>query len=216
MFFCVSAMLSDEKRMVLNLGQHVPRVRVPAPGQASSLGTSGRIDYTILTVDHHKHRAFSPSVHLIELRPFAESFITSSLFSLLRQQNPNGLFVAEGKLGGALLVNRVTQVLAEMYTSAKHLRKSVIRGALTDRHDWIFLVLYLNEDGVGGAYFQSPTIKMQVSSNYPYSVLSPGPDIIAGILAYWVERSFVGIDEHDWFTRQITSVRIVQVLASNF
>jgi len=33
---------------------------------------------------------------------------------------------------------------------------------------------------------ESPTIKMQVSNNYPYSVLSPGPDIIAGILAYWV------------------------------
>ena len=65
-------------------------------------------------------------------------------------------------------------------------RKGILRGALTNGHEWIFLIFYLNENGIGGTYAKSPTIKIQVSDTYPYRVISPGPDIVAGILAYWV------------------------------
>jgi len=46
-----------------------------------------------------------------------------------------------------------------------------------------FLIFYLNENGT---YAKSPTIKIQ--DTYPYGVISPGPDIVAGILAHWVCR----------------------------
>jgi hypothetical protein len=70
-------------------------------------------------------------------------------------------------------------------------RKSILRGALTNRHEWIFLILYLNKDGEGGTYTESPTVKIQVSESYPYHVLPPGPDIVAGILAYWVSYTLI-------------------------
>ena len=68
--------------------------------------------------------------------------------------------------------------------------KRIARGALTNGHEWIFVILYLNEDGVGigGTYATSPPIKIQVSESYPFRVLSPGPDIVVGILADWVRR----------------------------
>ncbi|KAF9642126.1 hypothetical protein BDM02DRAFT_3124827 [Thelephora ganbajun] len=183
MFFCVSAMLSDEKRMVLNLGQRVPPVSVPMPGQARSLEIAGRIDYTALTMNFHEHH----------------SFITNSLFQFIKRQDPSGLFVTEAKQEEVPLAQQVARAVAEMYAPAKYLKKNVIRGALTNGRDWIFLILYLNEDGGGGTYLQSRPIELQVSSSYPYSVLPPEPDIIAGILAYWMERSFVDLDENDWF-----------------
>jgi hypothetical protein len=113
--------------------------------------------------------------------------------------------VTEAKQEGVPLAQHVAQAVAEMYASAKYLmydsgflptlfanveshstRKGILRDALTNGHEWIFLILYLNEDGVGGTYAESLTIKIQVSDSYPYRVLSPGPDIVAGILAYWI------------------------------
>ena len=95
--------------------------------------------------------------------------------------------------------------------------KGILRGALTNGHECIFLIFYLDKDGIGGTYAKSPIIKIQVGDSYPYCVLSPVPDIVAGILAYWIcvtlsflscaltkkcqmERSFVGLDDNDWFS----------------
>ena len=64
--------------------------------------------------------------------------------------------------------------------------KGILRGALTNGHEWVFLIFYLDKDGVGGTYAKSPIIKIQVGDNYPHRVLSPGPDIVVGILACWV------------------------------
>ena len=52
---------------------------------------------------------------------------------------------------------------------------------------------YVNENGIGGTYKPSPTIKILVSGTYPYHVLSPGPDILAGILAYWARRTLFSL-----------------------
>ena len=103
------------------------------------------------------------------------------------------------------MIDHVPQAVAEMYGSAKYLqydpvffsthfahtktnsfRKRILRGALTKGHECIFLIVYLNENGHGGTYSISPTINIYASDKYPYHVLSPGPDIVAGILAYWV------------------------------
>jgi hypothetical protein len=64
--------------------------------------------------------------------------------------------------------------------------KGILCGAVTDGLEWIFLIFYLDKDGIGGMYKISPTIKIHVSKSYPYHILSPGPDIVAGIVAYWV------------------------------
>jgi len=136
----------------------------------------------------------------------AESLIGNSQFQFIKRQSPNGLIVTEAKQEGVPLANHVAQAVGEMYASAKYLtydsgflltllftnvepystRKKITRGALTNGHEWIFVILDLGEDGNVGTYVRSPIIKIQVSENYPYRVLSPGPDIVTGILAYWV------------------------------
>lgn len=72
-------------------------------------------------------------------------------------------------------------------TNGTHLSsKQILRGAVTNGYEWVFVIFYLDKDGVGGTYKTSPTITIQVNNNYPYHVLSSGPDIVAGIVAYWV------------------------------
>ena len=61
-----------------------------------------------------------------------------------------------------------------------YLRKKVLRGALTNGHEWIFLILQLNDDGASYKYSQ----KVQLTAHGSQSVYQP--DLIAGILAYWV------------------------------
>ena len=68
--------------------------------------------------------------------------------------------------------------------------KRILRDAVTNGHQWEFIILYLNEDRIGGGtYHTSPIIKIDVTRTYPFQVISPGPDIIAGILAYWVSHT---------------------------
>jgi len=40
---------------------------------------------------------------------------------------------------------------------------------------------------------------MRANWDCPYHILSPEPDIIAGVMAHWMDRPFVGLDETDWF-----------------
>jgi hypothetical protein len=67
-------------------------------------------------------------------------------------------------------------------------RKKILRGALTNGHDWIFLLLKFNNDDDGASYSQSDVIQMYVtrSRNDPPVVRHPEPDMIAAILLHWV------------------------------
>jgi hypothetical protein len=63
-----------------------------------------------------------------------------------------------------------------------------IRGALTNGHDWMFLILTMNPDGPGTSYCMSEKLFVveptDVGNN---QVTFPDiPDIIAGILTSWV------------------------------
>jgi hypothetical protein len=62
------------------------------------------------------------------------------------------------------------------------LRKRVLRGALTNGRDWIFLLIKLNDDYHGASYQQSSMVQLTTIGR----VVTPEPDLIAGILAYWV------------------------------
>lgn len=62
MLLRVSAMLSNENRMVLNLEHNIPAVSVPVDGGKRLLKLSGTIDYTTLVVPRSKHRPSSSSI----------------------------------------------------------------------------------------------------------------------------------------------------------
>ncbi|KAF8310724.1 uncharacterized protein EI90DRAFT_3295720 [Cantharellus anzutake] len=135
-FFRVSAMLSGSQGMVLIIEQHVP---AEAPSQ---------------TLPH---------------------------FQYAKRQNSNGLFVTEAKQVGVPVVQHIPHAVAGMYACAKdskfypafcprlslmHIgphssKKRIIRGALTNGQEWIFLIFYLSEDEIRGTYADSPIIKIQ-------------------------------------------------------
>ena len=62
------------------------------------------------------------------------------------------------------------------------LRKKVVRGALTNGHDWIFLLVILSDDYEGASFKQSDRIHQEFRQNWQVS----WPDLIAAILLHWV------------------------------
>ena len=121
----------------------------------------------------------------------------------LRDLVLSGFFVIEGKL--KLITTDIPQAVAEMYACAKVLgyevvqiinehrllipyRQKIFRGALTNGLEWIFIILYLNDDGDGATYKFSEVIEVRLESRTlgPTTVNEPGPDIIAGMLSCWV------------------------------
>jgi hypothetical protein len=68
-----------------------------------------------------------------------------------------------------------------------YLRRKVLRGALTNGHDWIFLLIKLNDDYDGASYKQSAVIQLQTTNiNGQLVIPEPWPDLIAAILSHWV------------------------------
>ena len=63
-------------------------------------------------------------------------------------------------------------------------RRDRVRGALTNGHEWIFIILYFGAGGKGASYKYSGTIRYCVMGDGKPE--EPYPDIIAGILSYWV------------------------------
>ena len=126
MFFRVSAMLSGNKSMILNIKQHVPSAAISVPGQTRSLKISGTIDYAAFATDPHKHGGSTFSVYLIALRFFVESFIQSSPIQYVKLQNSNGLFVTEAKQEDVPIAQQVPRAVAEMYVSAKYLKYDLV------------------------------------------------------------------------------------------
>jgi len=117
---------------------------------------------------------------------------------ILRSIMPAGIVVTEAKSLCMSLEDHIPQAAGGMYACAKSLGKDIIRGALTSGDVWIFLILIINGDGA--KYWQSRGIEA-LSSKHPYGRVAtpPWPDVIVGILAYWMDHSFETIRADDWF-----------------
>lgn len=68
-----------------------------------------------------------------------------------------------------------------------YLRKKVLRGALTNGRDWIFLLVQLDTNYDGASYKQSSVVQLTTFGGQPVFQ----PDLIAGILAYWVSLTLI-------------------------
>ena len=64
-------------------------------------------------------------------------------------------------------------------------RKKIVRGVLSNRSGWLFIILRLNKNGKGGG---SPEMKIDSETSFPYRVKGHVPDIVAGVLAHWVRQ----------------------------
>ncbi|KAG6825689.1 hypothetical protein H0H92_002830 [Tricholoma furcatifolium] len=185
--FRVSAMVQG--CMVLNVEQDIPSLSVSISGKKQPYEIDGTVNYAALT-------GASPAQHDWFLR-------CSTEFGDLKFQYEsfNGLLVIQVSHKED---NYIRRVLIAMYTSAKSLktslaRKKVIRGAMTDGFTWRFVILHLREDGDGGSSWISSTYEIQTCGTHDREVRGKEPDIIAGILHYWIQRSFDPLDAGDWF-----------------
>ncbi|PBK67682.1 hypothetical protein ARMSODRAFT_1020214 [Armillaria solidipes] len=176
-FFRVSAMVPTGMRMVLNMEHTIPAT-VLHPTTSTTL--AGQIDYSAVVAEENV-------------------ILDDPLMSTVHQVLPTGFFVTVAEPGN--LRDHVAQAVAEMYGCAKLLKKDFLRGALTDGHQWIFLILHLNSDGNGGSFKRSVTVHLSVSGlpGGPQEVAKPTADLIAGILSFWIEHSFDDLGQDDWF-----------------
>lgn len=68
------------------------------------------------------------------------------------------------------------------------LRNKIVRGALTNGHDWFFLLIKLNDKFEAASYKQSQVIQLTFDQDFDFQLLvtKPWPDVIAAILLHWV------------------------------
>ncbi|CAA7257445.1 unnamed protein product [Cyclocybe aegerita] len=181
-FFRAMAMLSSslvEQRKQLVLG-----LKLSVSTTVGQAVLKGFIDYTILKAG----------------KTPAASFLRAPQLSKLAKESDPALFVAEAKAVGVPLGQQVPQALGEMYACAGALKKSIIRGALTDGRVWIFLLLKLNADEPGATYHVSHEVSIMGAGPLFRPQVDPKAcAIIAAILAYWIEHSFEDIGDEDWF-----------------
>ncbi|KAN0135684.1 hypothetical protein V8E53_006575 [Lactarius tabidus] len=174
--FRLSAMVDPDKRMVFHMGHPIPTLV-----DASTPTTfSGIIGYTVAIASHVT----------------AQHFLTDPTLENISLTMPNAFFIAEADLESVSLVDHIPQAISEMYACLKSLKKKFLRGALSSGHDWIFLIIELNPNGDGATYQHSPPFEQ---CNREIGEMRP--DLVAGILRYWVEHSFTGMnsDDNDWF-----------------
>jgi len=180
-FFRASAMLPPDKRMVLNMEQVVP---AETTHSTCFSNLAGFVDYTAIVTS----------------QPVAEIFLTFPHLRILKLYMPSAFLVIEAKLSNPL--DDLPQAVCNMYACGKFLKKKVVRGVLTNGCDWIFLLVKLNDDWDGATYKFSTMMKYRgavESLNGEREILAPWPDLIAAVLLYWVENSFVDLGSDDWF-----------------
>ena len=136
--------------------------------------------------------------------------------------------VTEAKGPDQRLESHIPQALAELYACAKHqewassfitshhskksFRKRIIRGALTNGHEWIFFILKLDEGGNGGKYSQSTVINLMRGES---EVSHEGSSLIAAIIADWV-RIYWHALAHCWmicFRSSIAMMRLEMMIS---
>jgi len=74
-----------------------------------------------------------------------------------------------------------------------HPRKKVLCGTLTNGHDWIFLLIKLNDNYNEASYMQSDVVSMPGKSPDGELILGPWPDLIAAILLHWVRLILIHV-----------------------
>ncbi|KAI9441535.1 hypothetical protein H4582DRAFT_2073709 [Lactarius indigo] len=182
-FFHASAMLPPDQHMVLNMEQVVPAMTTTNP--LSFLTLSRFVDYFVVVANQHAATIFLKSPILDNLK----SFMSSSFF------------VIEAKLSNPSV--HVSQAVCGLCACGKLLQKKVLHGALTNGHDWIFLLVKLNDDYDGASYQESAMIQLQTTRDLDDQLVihKPWPDLIAGILSDWIKSSFAdsGLEGDDWF-----------------
>lgn len=95
-----------------------------------------------------------------------------------------------------------------------YLRKKVLRGALTNGRDWIFLLIKLNDDYDGASYKQSSVIQLRTAESLSgqLAITEPWPDLIAAILSHWVSWILISKLLTDWDARLKRALQTLEAM----
>ncbi|KAG5649663.1 hypothetical protein H0H81_002594 [Sphagnurus paluster] len=181
-FFRANAMLPSDKHMALTMDYALPSVSI----SSSNINLSGIIDHVAIVANKKDANAFQEDLQL-------SNIATNVGYS-------TGFFVVEAKIHDP--VDDIPQAVAVLVACAKHLDKQVVRGALTNGREWIFLLVKLNDDRNEASFMRSQIIhlaRQQEGLRGPRVMTHPYPDLIAGILSHWMQNSFVELASDDWF-----------------
>ncbi|KAF5346079.1 hypothetical protein D9756_010837 [Leucocoprinus leucothites] len=181
----VSAMLPPGKRMSLtDMEYTISPVTIPT---ASGTDTTlvGYRDYTAIISTPKMAEYFLNNPRVTDLARYIDSVLV--------------FFMIEAKSEAVKLHDCLPHVLAQLYTSAKKLKKTHTRGALTNGYEWLFVMLTVNSDSKGASYRISARSYSAAPQDAGGDVVVPNilPDMIAGILATWVSTAsaFTLVDE---------------------
>ncbi|KAF8809241.1 hypothetical protein BYT27DRAFT_7187940 [Phlegmacium glaucopus] len=180
-----SAMLPDDKTMTLNVEYSVSPVTVPT-ASGVDIVLVGYMDYTVVVADPTMSDYFLNNARVRDLVRYIDSVLR--------------FFVVKAKSGDVKLLDCLPQVFAQLYASARKLRKTHMRGALTNGYEWLFVVLTVNSDG-GASYAVSTRSHSVAPQDVSGKMVlnEDQVDMIAGILASWIQHSCEDIGEDDWF-----------------
>lgn len=111
----------------------------------------------------------------------------------------SGFFVTVA--GPHHLSNYIVQAICEMHACGKYLQKKIIRGALTNGREWIFILIKFNDNYDGASHQRSNIVKFDIVSDSDGQLEIPGSwhDTIAAILSQWIQNSFADLTSDDLF-----------------
>ncbi|KAF9548277.1 hypothetical protein CPC08DRAFT_346771 [Agrocybe pediades] len=110
-------------------------------------------------------------------------------------------FVTEAKGPDQILENHVPQAVGEMYSCARTLKKKIVRGALTNGWEWLWIILEVSPSGGGGRYSLSQPITVQGPSDTGEKVIYPkAVSRVASVLAHWMLHGSEDLTECDYYT----------------
>ncbi|KAH8996836.1 hypothetical protein EDB92DRAFT_2036180 [Lactarius akahatsu] len=182
-FFRVSAMLPPDQHMVLNMEQVVPAMTI-RPLSFPIL--SGFVDYFAV---------------VSQCTASTDFYLNTQTLDVYKFFKPPSFFIIEAKDFWSETLDHVHQAVCGLYACGQLLQKKILCGALTNGHDWVFLLVKLNDDYDGASYQQSPMIQLQITRGVDNQLVihEPWPDLIAGILSYWITNSSADLGGDDWF-----------------
>ncbi|PPQ81748.1 hypothetical protein CVT25_013632 [Psilocybe cyanescens] len=183
-FYCVCAMLPKDRHMVLNMEHH----GLSKTDETSNMiihRPSGDIDYTVVVADADTLQGKS----CCRLVSTCQLIFLSRIHSKSHLQARNtftGFFVVEAEFIN--IRQHIPQAICKMYACGKYLQKKVICGALMNGCQWIFLILNINDNFIGGSYKYSLIISiMSMVSDSQQDMICPlWPNFIAATLLHWV------------------------------
>ncbi|KAG2064150.1 hypothetical protein BDR04DRAFT_1162883 [Suillus decipiens] len=184
-FFRAFAMLPANKAMILNTEHVVPATAI-TPSSSWTIG--GFVDYIVISS--------------------GPKFIYDISATLLPQDDNYAIRLL--RYG-----SQVLESLGSYRAGSKEnifSAQKVIRGALTNGREWIFLLVKFNDNYEGASYYRTEDILTYDTAKGSAGrrvIIDSSPDMIAAILSHWIQNSFVDMQSDDWFEVKLQQVSCV-------